>query len=60
MTKAAEPSDWDVKHGAGKALANADKHTLAVLFDRLLNSDKPAWEFGFDLLLPVAVERRQH
>jgi len=41
-------SDWDVKHGAGKALANADKQTLAVLFDRLLNSDKPAWEFGFD------------
>ena len=42
-------SDWDVKHGAGKALASADKHTLAVLFDRLLNSDKPAWEFSFDL-----------
>lgn len=42
-------SDWDVKHGAGKALANADKYTLAVLFDRLLNSDKPAWEFSFDL-----------
>ena len=41
-------SDWDVKHGAGKALANADKQILAVLFDRLLNSDKPAWEFGFD------------
>jgi hypothetical protein len=42
-------SDWDVKHGAGKALANADKHALAVLFDRLLNSDLPAWEFTFDL-----------
>ena len=42
-------SDWDVKHGAGKALASADKQTLAVLFDRLLNSDKVAWEFGFDL-----------
>lgn len=42
-------SDWDVKHGAGKALASADKHTLAVLFDRLLNSDKVAWEFGFDI-----------
>jgi hypothetical protein len=41
-------SDWDVKHGAGKALASADKQALAVLFDRLLNSDKPAWEFGFD------------
>jgi hypothetical protein len=42
-------SDWDVKHGAGKALASADKPTLAVLFDRLLNSDKVAWEFGFDI-----------
>ena len=41
--------DWDVKHGAGKALANADKQTLAVLFDRLLNSDKIAWEFSFDV-----------
>ncbi len=42
-------SDWDVKHHAGKALANADKKTLAVLFDRLLNSEKVAWELGFDL-----------
>ena len=42
-------SDWDVKHHAGKALANADAETLAILFDRLLNSDRPAWEFGFDL-----------
>jgi len=42
-------SDWDVKHGAGKAFANAEKTTLAVLFDRLLNSDKVAWEFGFDV-----------
>ena len=42
-------SDWDVKHHAGKALANADKQILAVMFDRLLNSDKLAWEFGFDL-----------
>lgn len=42
-------SDWDVKHHAGKALANADATTLAILFDRLLNSDHPAWEFGFDL-----------
>ena len=41
-------SDWDVKHGAGKALADADKKTLAILFDRLLNSDRPAWEFWFD------------
>lgn len=41
-------SDWDVKHHAGKALANADKKTLAILFDRLLNSTQPVWEFGFD------------
>ena len=41
-------SDWDVKHGAGRALADADKTTLAILFDRLLNSDRPAWEFSFD------------
>ncbi len=43
-----QASDWDVRHGAGKALANADKATLATLFDRLLNSDRPAWEFSFD------------
>jgi hypothetical protein len=43
-----QASDWDVKHGAGKALADADKTTLAILFDRLLNSDRLAWEFGFD------------
>jgi len=42
-------SDWDVKHGAGKALANADRKTLAILFERLLNSKKIAWEFGFDI-----------
>ena len=42
-------SDWDVSHHSGKALANADVPTLAVLFERLLNSDRPAWEFGFDL-----------
>ncbi len=42
-------SDWDVKHHAGKALANADSKTLAILFDRLLNSDRLAWEFGFDV-----------
>lgn len=43
-----QASDWDVKHGAGKALADSDKATLAILFDRLLNSDRPAWEFSFD------------
>lgn len=41
-------SDWDVKHHAGKALANADSKTLAILFDRLLNSTNAAWEFSFD------------
>lgn len=41
-------SDWDVKHACGKALANADKDILAMLFDRLMNSDKGVWEFGFD------------
>lgn len=41
-------SDWDVKHHCGKALANADKGILAMLFDRLLNSDEGCWEFGFD------------
>ena len=41
-------SDWDVKHGAGRALAGADKKTLAILFDRLLNSTAHAWEFSFD------------
>jgi hypothetical protein len=29
-------------------LAGADKPTLAILFDHLLNSDKVVWEFGFD------------
>lgn len=42
-------SDWNVKHGAAKALVNADRPTLAVLFDRLLNTDKSAWEFSFDI-----------
>lgn len=41
-------SDWDVKHACGKALANADKDILAMLFDRLMNSEKGCWEFGFD------------
>jgi len=42
-------SDPDVKHHAGKALANADTKTLGILFDRLMNSDRPVWEFGFDV-----------
>jgi hypothetical protein len=41
-------SDWDVKHHCGRALGSADKEILAMLFDRLMNSDRPAWEFGFD------------
>lgn len=41
-------SDWDVKHHCGKALADADKDILAMLFDRLMNSDKGVWEFAFD------------
>lgn len=41
-------SDWDVKHHCGKALANADKDILAMLFNRLLNSGEGVWEFGFD------------
>jgi hypothetical protein len=38
----------DVKHACGKALANADKDILAMLFDKLMNSEKGCWEFGFD------------
>jgi hypothetical protein len=42
-------SDWDVRHHAGKALADAETSTLAILFEQLLNSEKQYWEFGFDL-----------
>ena len=42
-------SDWDVRHGAGKALANADSTTLAILFERLLSSERSYWEFAFDI-----------
>ena len=48
IDEARKTSDWDVKHHCGKALANADKTILAMLFDRLLNTDKGCWEFGFD------------
>ena len=41
-------SDWDVRHHCGRALANADKTMLAMLFDRLVNSKESVWEFGFD------------
>ena len=42
-------SDWDVKHHSGKSLSNSDSKTLAILFERLLTSEKSYWEFGFDL-----------
>lgn len=42
-------SDWDVRHGAGKALSNADAKTLAILFEKLLSTEKSYWEFGFDI-----------
>lgn len=42
-------SDWDVRHGAGKALSNGDSKTLAILFEKLLSSEKSYWEFGFDI-----------
>lgn len=48
IDEARKASDWDVKHHCGKALASADKDILARLFDRLINSDKGVWEFGFD------------
>ena len=48
IDEARKASDWDVKHACGKALANADKGILAILFDRLINADSGVWEFGFD------------
>ena len=48
IDEARKASDWDVRHHCGRALANADKEVLAILFDNLLNSDKPAWEYTFD------------
>ena len=48
IDEARKASDWDVKHHCGKALASADKGILAMLFDRLINTDKGVWEFGFD------------
>jgi len=48
IDEARKASDWDVKHHCGKALASADRDILARLFDRLVNSDKGVWEFGFD------------
>ena len=48
IDEARKASDWDVRHHCGRALAGADKNTLAILFHHLLNSDKPVWEFCFD------------
>ncbi len=48
LDESRQANDWEVRNAAGKALASSDKQILAVLFDRLLNSDKPAWEFSFD------------
>ncbi len=45
---ARKASDWDVRHHCGQALADADKDVLAILFDHLLNSDRPVWELTFD------------
>ena len=49
LDESRQATDWEVRHSAGKALANAETATLAVLFDRLLNSEKSAWEFDFDI-----------
>jgi hypothetical protein len=35
-------------HHCGRALASADRGILARLFCRLLNSDRPVWELGFN------------
>lgn len=48
LDEARKASDWDVRHHCGRAMANAGKDVLAVLFDRLLNSDKAYWEYSFD------------
>lgn len=48
IDEARKASDWDVRHHCGRALANSDKTVLAILFDRLLNSDESYWEYGFD------------
>jgi hypothetical protein len=48
IDEARKASDWDVRYHCGRALANADKGTLAIFFDRLVNSDKAVWEFSFD------------
>jgi hypothetical protein len=42
-------SDWDVKHHSAKALSDSDSKTLAILFEKLLSTEKSYWEFGFDI-----------
>ncbi len=66
LDESRQASDWDVRQACGRALATADKDILARLFDRLVNTKLPAWEFGFDTysLQPThrdgpEVERRQ-
>ena len=48
IDEARKASDWDVMHHCGRALASADKDILAMLFCRLLKSDQPVWELGFN------------
>ncbi len=49
IDEARKASDWDVRHNCGRALAGADREVLAMLFDHLLNSEQPAWEWSFDV-----------
>jgi hypothetical protein len=68
LDESRQASDWEVRHSAGKALANGDITTLTVLFEQLLNSDRPVWEFNFDLYSlqpsygesPEVISRRQN
>jgi hypothetical protein len=48
LDESRQASDWDVRQACGRALATADKAILARLFDRLVNTKLPAWEFEFD------------
>jgi hypothetical protein len=48
IDEARKASDWDVRHHCGRALAGADKATLTLLFEHLMTSDRPVWEFTFD------------
>lgn len=48
IDEARKCSDWDVRHHCGRALGNADKNILAILFEKLVNGEESYWEFGFD------------